>query len=267
MTRQSLLYALLSFAVLPFSWALKFDLAAHTGERCIRNFVSKDTLVLVTAIVDGHKGDGQQVNMHVCLSCTPNYKSNGADPFLLQIKDAVGNEYGRPKDIVGETRMAFTSHADAAFDVCFENQLISSRKHHSLRPNPKVLTDSVGGGNPSRHIELDIDIGADARDWSAIQAQEKLKPVETELRRIEELVGEIVGEMDYLRSREQKLRDTNESTNERVKWFAFGTMGMLVGLGAWQVVYLRAYFRYVPSASFLSQMGTKADSTSTDRSI
>ena len=51
--------------------------------------------------------------------------------------------------------------------------------------------------------------------------------------------------MDYLRTREQKLRDTNESTNERVKWFAFGTMGMLVGLGAWQVVYLRAYFRYV----------------------
>jgi len=45
--------------------------------------------------------------------------------------------------------------------------------------------------------------------------------------------------------REQKLRDTNESTNERVKWFAFGTIGMLVGLGAWQLVYLRAYFRYV----------------------
>jgi len=99
--------------------------------------------------------------------------------------------------------------------------------------------------NPSRHIELDIDIGADARDWSAIQAQEKLKPTETELRRVEELVSEIVSEMDYLRTREQKLRDTNESTNERVKWFAFGTMGMLVGLGAWQVVYLRAYFRSV----------------------
>lgn len=99
--------------------------------------------------------------------------------------------------------------------------------------------------NPTRHIELDIDIGADARDWSAIQAQEKLKPVETELRRVEELVQEIVAEMEYLRTREQKLRDTNESTNERVKWFAYGTMGMLVGLGAWQVVYLRAYFRYV----------------------
>jgi hypothetical protein len=94
-------------------------------------------------------------------------------------------------------------------------------------------------------VELDIDIGADAKDWSAVQASEKLKPVETELRRIEEMVAEIVSEMDYLRTREQKLRDTNESTNTRVKWFAFGTMGMLIALGAWQVVYLRAYFRYV----------------------
>ena len=101
--------------------------------------------------------------------------------------------------------------------------------------------------NPARHVELDVDIGADAKDWSAIEAAEKLKPVETELRRIEETIQEVVDEMDYLRTREQKLRDTNESTNERVKWFALGTMGMLIGLGAWQVVYLRAYFRYAAS--------------------
>jgi len=193
--------------------ALKFELQAHPGgeasrwERCTRNFVAKDQLVVVTAIISGYKGDGQTVNMH--------------------IHDAMGNDYGRPKNVVGETRYAFTSHADASFDVCFENLLTA--KHATM--------------NPTRTIELDIDIGADAKDWSAIQAGEKLKPVEAELRRIEEVVGEIVTEMDYLRTREQKLRDTNESTNERVKWFAFGTMGMLVGLGAWQVVYLRAYFR------------------------
>lgn len=56
--------------VLPLSSGLKFDLQAHPGhnanaERCIRNFVPKDTLVLVTAIVGGEKGDGQMVNMHV----------------------------------------------------------------------------------------------------------------------------------------------------------------------------------------------------------
>ena len=57
-------------ALLPFSGALKFDLQAYPGhnsrhERCIRNFVAKDTLVVVTATVSGEKGDGQTVNMHV----------------------------------------------------------------------------------------------------------------------------------------------------------------------------------------------------------
>ncbi|KAG9248592.1 emp24/gp25L/p24 family/GOLD-domain-containing protein [Calycina marina] len=210
---QSMLYSLYSLCMLlAFSSALKFDSEAfHQGDprgtRCIRNFVSRDTLVVVTATVDGYRGDGMIVNMH--------------------IKDAVGNEYGRPKDVAGEQRMAFTSHADASFDVCFEN----------------YLSGAQGVRHPFRHVELDIDIGADAKDWSAVQTTEKLKPVETELRRIEEMVAEIVDEMDYLRSREQKLRDTNESTNNRVKWFAFSTMGMLVALGAWQVIYLRAYFR------------------------
>jgi hypothetical protein len=110
--------------------------------------------------------------------------------------------------------------------------------------------------NPSRHVELDIDIGADAKDWSAIQATEKLKPVETELRRIEELVAEVVGEMDYLRVREQKLRDTNESTNTRVKWFGFGTTFLLIALWAWQIMYLRAYFRSVPPPNDLSTQAT-----------
>ena len=103
-------------------------------------------------------------------------------------------------------------------------------------------------------MELDIDIGADAKDWNAIQAGEKLKPVEMELRRIEEVTAEIVKEMEYLREREMSLRDTNESTNERVKWFAIGTMGILVGFGAWQVIYLRAYFRLVMMSSIFEVM-------------
>jgi hypothetical protein len=140
----------------------------------------------------------------------------------------MGNDYHRPKDVAGENRYAFTSHYDTAFDVCFENIFTSAGSSKQITP---------------RHVELDIDIGADAKDWNAESAGEKLKPIEVELRRIEELVGEVVTEMDYLRTREQKLRDTNESTNERVKWFALGTMGILVTLGAWQVVYLRAYFR------------------------
>ncbi|KAK9472882.1 emp24/gp25L/p24 family/GOLD-domain-containing protein [Dipodascopsis tothii] len=180
--------------------------AGSATPRCIRNFVQKDSLVVVNVKTSGTKGDGQVLNMHIV--------------------DASGNEYARPKDVVGESRTAFTAHNAAAFDVCFENILQGSSR--------------VG---LAREVDLDIDIGADARDWNAIQQNEKLKPMELELRRIEESVDEIVRQLDYLKAREYKLRDTNESTNARVKFFAIGTLASLLGLGVWQIAYLRQYFR------------------------
>jgi hypothetical protein len=65
---------LLFLLALPLISALKFDVQAHYGheatskERCVRNFVAKDQLVVVTANVDGARGDGQQLNMHVCVA-------------------------------------------------------------------------------------------------------------------------------------------------------------------------------------------------------
>jgi hypothetical protein len=62
---------LLLLAAIPLVPALKFDVVAHPGheskarERCVRNFVAKDQLVVVTAIVDGQRNDGQMLNMHV----------------------------------------------------------------------------------------------------------------------------------------------------------------------------------------------------------
>jgi hypothetical protein len=68
---QSLLRTACSFLVfLACAEALKFDIEAKSAGdksrvRCIRNFVAKDTLVVVTATVDGYKGDGMKVDMHV----------------------------------------------------------------------------------------------------------------------------------------------------------------------------------------------------------
>jgi p24 family protein delta-1 len=68
---QSLLRVLCGLALLlACAEALHFDLMGVTrhdsrSERCIRNFVSRDTLVMVTSTVSGHKGDGMQVNINV----------------------------------------------------------------------------------------------------------------------------------------------------------------------------------------------------------
>ena len=57
--------------LLPLISGLKFDVQAHAGheaaskERCIRNFVQRDQLVVVTATISGNRGDGQLLNLHV----------------------------------------------------------------------------------------------------------------------------------------------------------------------------------------------------------
>lgn len=68
--RTSLLRFFCSLLLLAtFGNALKFELEARKAgdvrERCVRNFVGRDTLIVVTAIVSGNKGDGQQVNIQV----------------------------------------------------------------------------------------------------------------------------------------------------------------------------------------------------------
>jgi p24 family protein delta-1 len=51
-----------------------------------------------------------------------------------------------------------------------------------------------------------------------------------ELRRIENVIMEVVQDMEYLKLREQTMRNTNESTNERVKYFAMLSSMFFLGL-------------------------------------
>jgi hypothetical protein len=136
---QSLLRTACSFFfLLACAEALKFDIEAKSAGdksrvRCIRNFVAKDTLVVVTSTVDGYRGDGMRVDMHVSLG--ERVRRNNLQMLIqtsIQIKDAVGNEYGKPKDVVGEQRMAFTSHADSSFDVCFENHFTGGKNFPAM---------------------------------------------------------------------------------------------------------------------------------------
>ncbi|ODQ67494.1 hypothetical protein NADFUDRAFT_69289 [Nadsonia fulvescens var. elongata DSM 6958] len=187
--------------------ALKFNLPAQpkgSHPRCVRDFVTKGTLVVVNVKTNGQEGDGQEL--------------------IVTITDNAGNDHGG-KAVLKKSRMAFTAPRDASFDVCFEN----------------IHTNTVP--NLYREVELDVEIGANARDWNALQASERLKPTERELRRIEELADEVHKELEYLKIRETRLRDTNESTNRRVKLFSMGIILSLVALGGWQIIYLRNYFR------------------------
>ncbi|KAF0274287.1 hypothetical protein FOG51_00738 [Hanseniaspora uvarum] len=211
------LFALSS--ILTLLQGLRFELGESKEPYCIRDFATPGQLIVVDVVTDdANSGKEAQLDMF--------------------IRDTAGNEYRKKKDIFGDLKVAFTcpDNGIVAFDVCFEHTIPYSTSKKSYRNS---------GNSPSliRFVELDIEMGSQARDWNKIQAVEKLKPVEVDLRRIEELTDEIVDELQFLKSREERLRDTNESTNKRVKFFSIAIIILLLVLGTWQVSYLRSFFK------------------------
>ncbi|KAF8438157.1 emp24/gp25L/p24 family/GOLD-domain-containing protein [Boletus edulis BED1] len=204
--------SLLLLFLLPFSNAIKFALppAKLPTEKCIWNAAHINALVIVTANVS--PGPNQRIDIEI-IDATPQR-----------------NVYLSKKDIKGETRLAVTAHAEDEIGVCFKNHLA-----------PEVRTEM--DRNMTRTIDLDVDVGADAVDYNAIANQESLSGLETEMRKLEGVVKEIVDELNYLKKREEKFADTNLSTNERVQTFAWLTLVSLVGLGVWQIFHLRAFFK------------------------
>ena len=85
--------------------------------------------------------------------------------------------------------------------------------------------------------------GVDSKDYRDTIETEQLKPLEAQLRRLEDLSNEIVQDFAYMRKREEEMRDTNESTNSRVLYFSIFSMVCLLSLAVWQLFYLRRYFK------------------------
>merc|ERR1712173_444647 len=92
-------------------------------------------------------------------------------------------------------------------------------------------------------VELTIKRGVEAKNYDELAKAEQLKPLELELRRLEDLTESIVNDFALMKKREEEMRDTNESTNSRVLYFSVFSMVCLIALATWQVLYLKKYFK------------------------
>ncbi|XP_071375679.1 transmembrane emp24 domain-containing protein 10-like isoform X1 [Centroberyx affinis] len=171
--------------------------------KCLREEIHKDVLVT-----------GQYE-----VSEQPNTKTN------LKITDSSGHTL-YTKDDASKGKFAFTTEDYDMFEVCFESK------------------SPLGTGRvPDQLINLDMKHGVEAKNYEEIAKVEKLKPLEVELRRLEDLSESIVNDFAYMKKREEEMRDTNESTNTRVLYFSIFSMCCLIGLATWQVLYLRRFFK------------------------
>ncbi|KAJ8396880.1 hypothetical protein AAFF_G00012030 [Aldrovandia affinis] len=143
----------------------------------------------------------------------PNTKTN------LKITDSSGHTLYSKED-ASKGKFAFTTEDYDMFEVCFGT-----------------------GRIPDQLVNLDMKHGVEAKNYEEIAKVEKLKPLEVELRRLEDLSESIVNDFAYMKKREEEMRDTNESTNTRVLYFSIFSMCCLIGLATWQVFYLRRFFK------------------------
>jgi len=173
------------------------------GRKCLAEEIRKD--VLVTGTYEVNLQPQQTVNM--------------------MVTDTSAHHLLNRENIESEGKFAFTTDKDDIFEICFISRVPSN----------------VRG---SRHtVALDMKMGVEAKNYEQLGDAAKLKPLEVDLKRLEDLSESIVQDFAFMRRREEEMRDTNENTNSRVLYFSIFSMCCLLGLATWQVLYLRKYFK------------------------
>eukprot|EP00744_Colponema_vietnamica_P018467 GILI01026067.1.p1 GENE.GILI01026067.1~~GILI01026067.1.p1 ORF type:complete len:211 (+),score=37.79 GILI01026067.1:51-683(+) len=85
--------------------------------------------------------------------------------------------------------------------------------------------------------------GNSADDYVKLASQKQLKPLEVNLRIMEDAVRAVHTEYVYLKERESAMRDTSEHMFNRAMWLAFLVMFIIVGLSLWQIRHVKSHFK------------------------
>jgi len=142
----------------------------------------------------------------------------------LKVIDSKGHTLVNNED-KNKGKFAFTTDDYDVYEICFISK---------VSPNIRGI---------KHEVELSIKMGLEAKNYQSIGEAARLKPLEVELKRLEDLSEAIVQDFAYMRQREEEMRDTNESTNSRVLYFSVLGMCCLIGMAMWQVLYLRRFFK------------------------
>ncbi|XP_012255316.1 transmembrane emp24 domain-containing protein bai [Athalia rosae] len=140
------------------------------------------------------------------------------------VRDSKGHILSKNEDL-SHGKFSFVTENHDTFQICFTS----------------IVPPHMRG--TKQEISLNLKRGIEAKSYEGIGEAAQLKPMEVELKRLEDLSEAIVQDFSRMRKSEEEMRDTNESTNSRVLYFSIFSMCCLLGLATWQVLYLRRFFK------------------------
>lgn len=182
---------------------IRFDLQPNT-KKCLKEEMRKNLLAVGEYEVSSLPGTN--VDFH--------------------ITDSKGHTALIRTNVDGKGKFAVTSDEDDIYDFCF-SYTSSPHVSHQLLP---------------REVNLDVRLGVEARQYDT-SSTDKLKKLESDLTKLEDLTNSIIEDFAHLKRRESEMQDTNASTSNRIFWQSIISMIVVVALACWQVMYLRQFFR------------------------
>ncbi|XP_033361954.1 transmembrane emp24 domain-containing protein eca [Bombus vosnesenskii] len=123
-----------------------------------------------------------------------------------------------------EGRISFTSHTPGEHVICLYSNSSSWFSGAQLR------------------VHLDIQVGEHTIDYANTAQKEKFSELQLKIRQLLDQVEQITKEQNYQRYREERFRQTSESTHHRVFWWSLAQSVILLIMGAWQIRHLKSFF-------------------------
>jgi len=142
-----------------------------------------------------------------------------------EVRDSRNFVLARKEGMSHQAKASFTTELADTYDLCIISHV------------------SPGIRGQEHEVSITTKKGVEARNYEGIEEAGKFKPLEVDLKRLEDMSDAIVQDFAATRKREEEMRSTNESTNNRVLFFSIFSMCCLLGLATWQVLYLRRYFK------------------------
>ncbi|KAG7170878.1 transmembrane emp24 domain-containing protein bai-like isoform X3 [Homarus americanus] len=166
----------------------------------------------------------EEIHKDVLVSGEYEIQESPGQKVDIQVTDSKGHHL-YVKEEAENGKFIFNTEDNDVYEVCFISR---------VPPTQRGI---------QQEITIKTKHGVEAKTYEALGEAAKLKPLEIELKRLEDLSESIVQDFSYMRQREEEMRDTNESTNSRVLYLSLFSLCCLIGLATWQVLYLRKFFK------------------------
>ncbi|CAH8388870.1 unnamed protein product [Eruca vesicaria subsp. sativa] len=115
----------------------------------------------------------------------------------------------------------------------------------ALETGDYITCFSAVDHKPEAMLTIDFDwrTGVQTKDWYNVAKKSQVETMELEVKKLLDTVTSIHEELYYLRDREEEMQDLNISTNSKMAWLSFMSLGVCLSVAGLQFWHLKTFFQ------------------------